>query len=119
MTVRTIKKTFVRNRQAMDPSVPRKQTSAVIAEITAESETTMRLTFNDRVLPARVPGFTAGADGRATVESMTAISDTEIELEFSDDVQGTAMTVPEGDAGLRTPAGGFVPAGSYDLPEFP
>lgn len=119
MTQRMINRANGRNRSALDPSVPRKLTPAVINGITAEAAETIRITFDGRVIPSKLPGFTAGASGDETVASMTPISSTEIELVFSGDVQGTSLIVKEGDAGIRTPSGGFVPAGSYAVPTFP
>ena len=105
-----------RARRRGDSTLPKVPASAIIREIEAESETTMRLTFTERIFTSTMPLFTAG-DGE-TVESMTKLGETEVELVFTGPVDGTTMMVKDGDAGLRTGTGGFVPAGSYDLPEF-
>jgi hypothetical protein len=119
MSLRSIKKTFVRNRMAHDPSVPNQNAPAVIDSITSEAADTVRLTFNTRVVNSKLPGFTAGTDGEETVESMSLVSDTVVELVFTGDVAGTNMIVQGGDPGIRTPSGGFVPAGTYAIPTFP
>ena len=108
--------TAQQNRAALDESMPSRLTPAIIREIEMTAEDTVRLTFTTRVYRSRVPLFKAGDN--ETVETATPISDTEVELTFSGPVADSEMRVPEGDAGLRTPAGGFVPAGVYDLPEF-
>ena len=118
MPVRPLRNTRTRNRRAFDPAHPFVPASAIITGMEMTADDTVRLTFNERVLPTGVPGFTAGAAGEQTVETMARISDTVIELTFTGAVDESKMLVPEGDAGLRTASGGFVPAGSYDLPEF-
>jgi hypothetical protein len=50
---------------------------------------------------------------------MSPISATVIELVFTGTVAATNLLVQEGDAGIRTPSGGFVPAGTYAIPTFP
>lgn len=119
MTIRTINRTNARNRRAFDKAVPKKGTPAVIASIAATAADTIQLTFSTRVFRNKLPAFTAGAGGAETVATATEISDTVIELVFTGDVQGTDMIVKEGDPGIRTSAGGFVPAGSYPVPTFP
>jgi hypothetical protein len=119
MPQRTLKRTNARNRRALDPSVPRKLTPAVISSIDATAANTIQITFNGRVMPSRLPGFRAGAAGAMTVESMSPISATVIELVFTGTVAATNLLVQEGDAGIRTPSGGFVPAGTYAIPTFP
>ena len=119
MGLRTMKMTNARNRAALDPSVTLRSVSAVITEVDATAANTIRLTFNGRVLPGRLPLFTAGAGGAETVQSMSQVSETVVELVFTGSVQGTDLTVGDGDLGIRTPAGGFVPAGVYAIPTFP
>ena len=119
MSSRTINRTNARNRRALDPSVPRKLTPAVISSIATTAADTIQITFSSRVMPSRLPGFRAGAAGAMTVESMSPISATVIELAFTGEVQATNLLVQEGDAGIRTPSGGFVPAGTYAIPVFP
>jgi hypothetical protein len=119
MPARAQNKTYVRNRATIDPAQPFVPAPAVITSMTAESADTIRLTFNGRVTPSKLPLYTAGAGGAETVESMTAISDTVIELVFTGEVQGTNLIVQGGDPGIRTPPGGFVPAGTYAIPTFP
>lgn len=119
MTARTIKRTKARNRVALDPAVPRKVTPAIISDIEATDLDTIRITFNTRVFTAKTPGFTAGAGGAETVSAMAQISDTLVELTFTGNVQGTDLNVPEGDPGIRTPAAGFVPAGTFAIPSLP
>ncbi|MCC6907207.1 MAG: hypothetical protein IT430_04635 [Phycisphaerales bacterium] len=104
----------------MDASVPRMYAPATINAITAEAADTIRITFNPRVLVSQVPQLMrAGAAGAATVSGISQISATVVELVFTGDVQGTSLLVEEGDFGIRTPAGGFVPAGTYAIPTFP
>jgi len=50
-----------------------------------------------------------------TVVSMAQVSATEVDLTFDGDVEDTTMRVAENDPGIRTNAGGFVPAGTYSL----
>jgi hypothetical protein len=119
MPARTINRTNVRNRRALDPSVPPKATPAIISSIDATAADTIQITFSTRVFRNRLPKFTAGAGGAESVASAAEISDTVIELTFTGDVQGTDMSVPEGDPGIRSPAAGFVPAGTYAIPSFP
>lgn len=119
MTVRSIKKTFVRNRNAHDPSRPNVHAAAIITALEATAADTIEVTFSNRVMTNSLPGFKAGADAAETVASMTRVSDSVLSLEFSGDVQGTDLVVQEGDGGIRTAAGGFVPAGTYAIPTFP
>jgi len=118
MTARTVNRTNLRNRRAVT-SKPKFITPAVVSSIAATAADTIQITFNGPVFPAKTPGYTAGAGGAETVSSMTRISDTVIELVFTGDVQAKNLIVQEGDAGIRTVAGGFVPAGSYAVPTFP
>ncbi len=119
MTARSSTRASGRNRRTFDPSVPKIITPAVISGITAEAADTIRISFGNSMLPNKTPGFTAGSGGGETVTSATQISDTVVELVFTGDVQGSNMVVPEGDPGIRTAAGGFVPAGTYAVPAFP
>lgn len=119
MGLRTIKKTAVRNRVALDPSTPRKITPAVISSVEATAADTVQITFNTRVMLKGTPDVVAGGVTPQTVSSATAISATVVELTFTGDVQGTNLVVQEGAAGVRTPSGGFIPAGSYAIPTFP
>ncbi len=119
MPARTLKRTNARNRRGMDPSVPKKMTPGIISSVAAMAADTIQITFSTRVFKSKLPAFVAGAGGTETVASAQEISATVIELTFSGDVQGTDMSVAEGDPGIRTPAGGFVPAGSYAIPSFP
>ncbi|TVQ55667.1 MAG: hypothetical protein EA377_03095 [Phycisphaerales bacterium] len=119
MALRSIKKTFVRNRMAHDPSVPNKNTSAIIENIETVAADAIRITFSNRVMTAKLPGYKAGADGEQAVTSMERVSYTVIEFTFAGDVAGTDLHVLEGDLGIRTTSGGFVPAGVYAIPTFP
>lgn len=119
MALRSIKKTFVRNRMAHDPTVPNKNTSAIIEQIEVTAANAIRITFIQRVMTSKLPGYTAGADGGQTVASMSRVSDNVIDFTFSGDVAGTDMIVESGDLGIRTTMGGFVPAGTYAIPTFP
>lgn len=119
MSSRIIRRTNARNRSAMLPSRPRKYTAAIITNIESTAADTVRLTFSVRVVAGQLPAFTAGAGESETIASRTVISDTVVELTFTGEVQGTTMIVAEGDPGIRTVAGGFVPAGSYPVPSFP
>lgn len=119
MALRTVKRTNARNRVALDPSVPRKLTPAVISSIAATAADTIEITFNTRVMVNSTPALTAGGATPVSVVSATQISATVVEMEFSGSVQGTNLQVSEGAAGVRTPAGGFIPAGSYAIPTFP
>lgn len=118
MASRMMNRTNARNRNAMDPSVPKKQAPAVIASIASTAADTIRLTFDTRVQLSKTPGYTAGLGG-ASIASMSTISATELEFVFTGDVQSTSLLVKEGDPGIRTPSGGFVPAGTYAIPTFP
>ena len=119
MAQRTLRRTNARNRAALDPSVPRKVTPAVVSSIDTTAADTIQITFDTRVFTAKTPGFAAGASGAETVSAVTQIGDAVVELTFTGDVQGTDLKVTEGDAGVRTPSGGFVPAGTYAIPSFP
>ena len=114
--LRTVNRTNGRNRKGMDPSVPRTTTPAVITATASPAADTIELTFSTRVLKSKLPGFTAGAGGAETVIAATQVSGTVVSLQFSGSVTGTDMNVPADDAGIRTPTGGFVPAGVYPLP---
>ena len=116
MAIRTIKQTRRRVRTKTTDETPKKFTPAIISSIAATAADTIQ---NTRVMPVRLPGFTAGASAAETVTAMTAISETVIELTFTGDVQGTDLIVKEGDPGIRTSAAGFVPAGSYAIGTFP
>lgn len=120
MTSRTTSRTSARNRRAYDPSVPKKANPAVIASIASTAADTIRITFQTRVLKSQLPKvIKAGAGGAETVDSVSQISATVVEFVFTGTVQGTNLIVEEGDPGVRTPAGGFVPAGTYAIPAFP
>jgi hypothetical protein len=119
MSLRPIKKTFVRNRAAHDPTVTNKHAAAIITEIESTAADTIQLSFLSRVMTSKLPDFAAGADGEETVEEVMRISDTVLELTFSGDVAGTDLIVSDGDLGIRTVSGGFVPAGTYAIPTFP
>ncbi|TVQ57147.1 MAG: hypothetical protein EA377_01150 [Phycisphaerales bacterium] len=119
MSLRSIKKTARQNRMKMDSSLPRTTTPAIISQIEATAADTIRLTFNARIFRNRVPGYTAGVNGSATVEDAIEISATVVELKFTGDVAGTDLIVEGGDQGVRTASGGFVPAGVYAIPTFP
>jgi len=108
-----------RNRRSVDESIPPRRFPATISSIAATAADTIQITFGTSVLPAKLPLFKAGAAGDETVASMTRINDTVVEFVFTGDVQGTNMTVQEGDPGIRTVTGGFVPAGTYAVPAFP
>jgi hypothetical protein len=117
---RTVRPSKGRNRAALDKSIPRNITPALIDSIAATAATTIRITFAGRVQPSKTPVFyKAGAGGAMTVTTMNRISDTVIELVFSGTVAGTDLIIEEGDLGIRTAAGGFVPAGTYAIPTFP
>ena len=115
MATNTTMRSAPRNRRAPDPSIPPRTTPAVITGATAASATVVRVTFDTRVMPRGLPAFTAGSSNDQTVESVTAISGTELELTFTGDVSSSTMTVAEGDPAIRTPSGGFVPAGLYAI----
>jgi hypothetical protein len=119
MTSRILKRRNTRNRSALDPAVPRKGAPATIASIAATAADTIQITFNTNVFKNKTPGYTAGAGGAETVELATQISATVVQLVFTGAVAGTDLVVQEGDPGIRTAAGGFVPAGSYPVPTFP
>ena len=119
MTVRTTKRTNARNRRAMDPSVPKKLTPAVVSSVASTAADTIQITFSTRVLANKLPGFTAGAGGGQTVGSISQVSDTVVELAFTGEVQGTDLAIAGDDPGIRTPSGGFMPAGTYAIPSFP
>jgi len=119
MGLRTIKKTNVRNRAAYDPSLPKLRAPAIITNITSTAANTIEVTFSMSVITAKLPNWTAGAGNAETVASMSLVSETIVAFTFTGEVQGTTMTVAEGDHGIRTMAGGFVPAGSYPVPSFP
>lgn len=119
MGLRTIRKTNVRNRAALDPSMPRQITPAVVSSIAATAADTIEITFNTRVMLKGTPAVSAGGASVQTVVSASAISATVIELTFAGSVQGTDLLVQEGAAGVRTPSGGFIPAGTYAIPTFP
>jgi len=119
MALRTIKKTNVRNRSALDPSVPRRADAAVIEDIEATAANTIQITFETRVQRGVACGFKAGTGAAESVESMTTVSDTVLELVFTGAVAGTNLIVKGDDLGIRTSSGGFVPAGTYPIPTFP
>jgi len=119
MAARSTKRTSRPSKLKTTLGSPRKLTPAIVTGIASTAADTIEITFSTRVITAGLPGYTAGAGGAETVASMTIVSDTVIELVFTGDVQGTTMSVPEGDDGIRTAAGGFVPAGSYAVPTFP
>lgn len=119
MSLRMIRKTNVRNRAAYDPSMPKMRAPAIITNITSTAADAIEVTFSMPVITAKLPGWTAGAAGDETVSAMSLVSETVVAFTFTGDVQGTNMTVEEGDPGIRTMAGGFVPAGSYPVPTFP
>jgi hypothetical protein len=109
----------VRNRRGMDPSVPKKRTDAVVSAIAATAADTIEITFQRTVQKSKLPVFKAGAAGAMTVASVTQVSGNVLELVFDGEVQGTDLIVEENDPGVRTPSGGFVPAGVYAIPTFP
>ncbi len=119
MAIRSIKQTTRRVKSKTSMMTPKKFTPAIIQEVDATAANVLRLTFNTRVQPTDLPTYKAGASGDVAVESMMTVSDTVVELTFSDDVAGTDLIVKEGDPGIRTAAGGFVPAGTYAIPTFP
>lgn len=116
MAPRTLKNTRARNRSAMDPSVPAKLTPAIISSFAIQAPGTVQVTFETRIMVRGLPAFRAGATGDETVQSVNMVSDTVVDLVFTGAVATTTMIVPEGDPAIRTPTGGFVPAGNYDLP---
>lgn len=119
MPSRTLQKVGQRVKSNPTVSSPRKLTPALISSIATTAADTIQITFSTNVITGKLPSYTAGAANDETVASMTWISATVIELTFTGDVQGTTMIVAEGDPGIRTMAGGFVPAGSYPVPTFP
>ena len=119
MALRTVKKTNVRNRSALDPSVPRRSDAAVIEDIETTAADTIQITVETRVQRGVACGFKAGADAEESVESLATISDTVLELVLTGDVSGTTLSVKGDDLGIRTASGGFVPAGTYAIPTFP
>jgi len=116
MAQRMIRNTKTRNRAAMDPSIPKKLTPAVVSLVELASPDTARLTFSTRVMARGLPAFKAGLTGAETVQSVTTVSGTVLELVFTGTVAMTDMLVDEGDPAIRTPTGGFVPAGTYAIP---
>lgn len=119
MSARTVKRTNARNRRALDPSIPERVTPAVVENIEPQSADTIRITFSRQVMVTKLPGYHAGADGEATVTSAVLVNGTMVEFVFSADVAGTNLIIKGGDLGIRTPSGGFVPAGTYAIPTFP
>jgi hypothetical protein len=120
MASRTVSKSNRRVKTKVSVSTPRVFTSAVISEIEATAANTIRITFDSRIVKSgSLPGYTAGAAGAETVESMSLIGETGVELVFTGSVQGTNLIVPDGDPGIRTWPAGFVPAGVYAIPTFP
>lgn len=119
MALRTTKQTARQDRSALDTARPKRLTPCIIVSVAATAADTVQLTFDTRVSRNRTPMYTAGAGAAETVTGAMQISDTVVELVFSGVVQGTNMIVPEGDPGIRTAAGGFVPAGTYAVPAFP
>jgi len=115
MTTRTATRNKGRQRRALDKAVPQKRLPAIITNIAVQAPETIRLTFNTNVAGNKLPLFTAGDAFGNTVVSMAQVSATEIDLTFDGDVEDTTMRVTENDPGIRTAAGGFVPAGTYSL----
>lgn len=104
-----------RNRAAMDPSIPKKLTSAIVSSIATTASDTIQITFAARVQSRGLPAFKAGAAGAETVQAVTQISDTVLELTFTGSVATSDLIVAENDPAVRTPTGGFVPAGTYTI----
>lgn len=119
MTLRSIKQTNRRVKTKTTVMTPKTFTPAIIQDIEATAADVVRLTFNTRVQPSHLPTYKAGASGDIGVTNMAAVSSTVVDLTFSDDVAGTSLIVKEGDPGIRTHPGGFVPAGTYAIPTFP
>lgn len=117
--MRVVKQTTRRVRTKTTNATPKKFTPAIITEIEATAADTIRITYSTRIVKNSLPGYKAGAGAAQTVESMSLISDTLLELVFTGSVQGTDLIVPEGDPGIRTWPAGFVPAGVYAIPSFP
>jgi hypothetical protein len=116
MAQRTQQRTNARNRSALDPSLPRTQTPALVdSVVTGGPNSVARMTFAGRVMARGVPGFRAGAGAAETVVGVQQVGATVLDLTFSGDVAGTDMVVGEADPGVRTPGGGFVPAGTYAI----
>jgi len=110
-------RTLARNRRRLDPSVPKKLTPAIISSMTLSGSNAVQIAFSTRVQAAGLPGFSVDTgDNDETVASISTIDTTTLLLTFTGDIAGATMSVDEGDPGIRTPAGGFVPAGNYTLP---
>lgn len=106
-----------RNRRGKDPSVPTKKTPAIIETITLSGSDTVQIEFDTTVLHKGLPGFRTGTgDSGETVASISPVNATTVLITFTGDIAGAMMEVPEADPGIRTPAGGFVPAGNYAIP---
>jgi hypothetical protein len=103
-----------RDRRKGDPSVPKTLAPAIISTVTLSGSNAAQVEFATRVQANGIPGFTTG--GGESVVSVDTVNATTLLLTFSGDVAGATMSVPEGDRGIRTPAGGFVPAGNYMIP---
>jgi len=102
-----------RDRSKGDPSIPNTLTPAIISNITLSEMTSIQIEFAARVLVTGIPGFTAGGE---TVASVQTVNATTALLTFTGDVTGGTLVVPLNDPGIRTPVGGFVPAGNYAIP---
>ncbi len=110
-----------RNRAARDPSMPAKTTPAIIESMTLSGANAVEITFATRVQPGgATPRYTASSaeagPSAATASGVAAVSATSVTVTFTSPIAGMTLHVPEADPGIRTPAGGFVPAGNYALP---
>src|SRR5688572_6806052 len=116
MTLRTLVRRKARNRNRLDPSIPREANPAVITLVKQQaSPTKVHITFNTRVMLGDDPGYKAGAGATATVTDAVQISNTVVEVTFSAATAGNPVIVPANDLAIRTPSGGIVPPGSYTI----
>jgi len=105
--------TQTRDRRKADPSTPKTGAPAIITTITLSETTTIQIVFDTRIFVSGIPPFTAGAE---TVASVQTVNATTVLLTFTGDVAGGTLVVPQSAPGIRTPGGGFVPAGNYAIP---
>jgi len=113
MSARTVKQAARPVKSKVSLTSPVKVTPAIISGVSLEAATTVRLTFDSPVFAAKTPGYTAGAE---TVDSVSVVSSTEVDVVFTGSVAGATLTVPQNDGGIRNQFGGFVPAGNYAIP---
>lgn len=116
MSMRPVKRTNARNRNALDPAVPERVTPAVISTVEqGGTPNVLEVTFRSRVMLRGTPGFRAGAGAALPVLSAQALSATVVELTFGGATGGQPLRVDANDPAIRTASGGFVPAGTYSI----